>query len=155
MGVWRKSIALVAVLGFAVAGCGSDDDDDGGAAATDAPTETERADAPTADTTGRLERRRPTGDSAAAPSGEPIKLMTITTLNANGPTYENISITAEIAAKFINDNGGINGRPLEVDGLRRAVRRRGRRHVRPPGRRRAVRCRSSARSPTSPRRSCR
>ena len=40
--------------------------------------------------------------------------MTITTLNANGPTYENISITAKIAADFINDNGGINGRPLEV-----------------------------------------
>ena len=41
--------------------------------------------------------------------------MTVTTLNANGPTYENISITAKLAAKFINDNGGINGRPLEVE----------------------------------------
>ncbi len=40
--------------------------------------------------------------------------MTVTTLNANGPTYENISITAKLAEKFINDNGGINGRPLEV-----------------------------------------
>ena len=40
--------------------------------------------------------------------------MTVTTLNANGPTYENIKIAAEIAADHINSNGGINGRPLEV-----------------------------------------
>ena len=39
--------------------------------------------------------------------------MTVTTLNANGPTYENIKIAAEIAADHINSNGGINGRPLE------------------------------------------
>ena len=38
MRVWTKSIALVTVLGFAVAACGSDDDGDGGAAATDAPS---------------------------------------------------------------------------------------------------------------------
>ena len=36
--------------------------------------------------------------------------MTVTTLNANGPTYENIKIAAEIAADHINSNGGINGR---------------------------------------------
>ena len=41
--------------------------------------------------------------------------MTVTTLNANGPTYENISITAKLAVDFINSNGGINGRPLEVE----------------------------------------
>lgn len=120
MRVWTKSIALVTVLGFAVAACGSDDDG-GGAAATNAPSVTEAAPsdssavttgdtaAPTGDSTAA-----PTGDSVAPASGEPIKLMTITTLNANGPTYENISITAKIAADFINDNGGINGRPLEV-----------------------------------------
>jgi ABC-type branched-subunit amino acid transport system substrate-binding protein len=55
------------------------------------------------------------GDSGTeAPSGDPIKLMTVTTLNANGPTYENIAITAEVAADYINDNGGIGGRPVEV-----------------------------------------
>jgi ABC-type branched-subunit amino acid transport system substrate-binding protein len=115
MGLWRKSIALVAVLGLAVAACGGDDDDDGGAApsddapsVTDAPDETE---APTASESAPAES---SAGSASAPSGEPIKLMTITTLNANGPTYENISITAKLAADFINEGGGINGRPIEV-----------------------------------------
>jgi len=41
-------------------------------------------------------------------------LLTVTTLNANGPTYENIAITADLAADYINSNGGINGRPVEV-----------------------------------------
>lgn len=101
MGFWRKSAALATVLGLALAACGGDDDDSGSAppaetpAATDAPVATE-----------------PAGE---APSGEPIKLLTVTTLNANGPTYENIAITAELAADYINANGGINGRPVEVD----------------------------------------
>ncbi len=103
MGVWRKSAALMVVAGFALAACGSDKKEDGGSSATDAPSSTDAAPGPT------------TGGTGEAPSGEPIKLMTITTLNANGPTYENISITAKIAAKFINDNGGINGRPVEVE----------------------------------------
>lgn len=48
------------------------------------------------------------------PSGDPIKVMTVTTLNANGPTYHNIAITAELYADYINERGGIAGRPLEV-----------------------------------------
>lgn len=106
MGFLRKSFALVAVLGFAVAACGSDDN---GGATTNAPTGTEAS-----STAAPTDTEAPAG-TTAAPSGEPIKLMTITTLNANGPTYENISITAKLAEKFINDNGGINGRPLEVE----------------------------------------
>jgi len=47
-------------------------------------------------------------------SGEPLKVMTVTTLNANGPTYANIAITAELYADYINARGGIAGRPLEV-----------------------------------------
>jgi ABC-type branched-subunit amino acid transport system substrate-binding protein len=116
MRVWTKSIALVTVLGFAVAACGSDDDGGGGAVSSDAPSVTDVAAPPDSSgvTTGDT-AAEPTGDSVAAPSGEPIKLMTVTTLNANGPTYENISITATLAADFINANGGINGRPLEVE----------------------------------------
>jgi ABC-type branched-subunit amino acid transport system substrate-binding protein len=53
-------------------------------------------------------------DSAAAPSGEPIRVMTVTTLNAAGPTYENIANTADAYAQYINARGGIAGRPLEV-----------------------------------------
>ena len=40
--------------------------------------------------------------------------MTVTTLNAAGPTYQNIANTAEAYAEYINARGGIGGRPLEV-----------------------------------------
>jgi len=48
------------------------------------------------------------------PSGDPIKVMTVTTLNAEGPTYENIKNSAETYADYINARGGVAGRPLEV-----------------------------------------
>lgn len=89
---WRRGVALAAVVGAVLSACGGGD-------TADEPSETTAAaEEPAAET----------------PSGDPIKLMTVTTLNANGPTYENIAITAEIAAGYINDNGGINGRPVEV-----------------------------------------
>ncbi len=40
--------------------------------------------------------------------------MTVTTLNAAGPTYKNIANTAKAYEKYINARGGIAGRPLEV-----------------------------------------
>lgn len=83
---WRRIVALVAVCGFITTACASDD--------TAEPVTTEAA--------------------TEAPSGEPIKVMTVTTLNAAGPTYQNIAITAELYADYINAKGGINGRPLEV-----------------------------------------
>ena len=52
--------------------------------------------------------------AAAAPTGAPIKVMTVTTLNAAGPTYKNIANTAEAYAKYINKRGGVAGHPLEV-----------------------------------------
>jgi branched-chain amino acid transport system substrate-binding protein len=103
----KKSIALIAVLGFAASACGSSDGD---GASTDEPSATV---AETADTTAESSEDA-TGEATGDTTGEPIKLMTVTTLNANGPTYENIAITANLAADFINENGGINGRPVEV-----------------------------------------
>jgi len=93
---WLRGMAAVAVLGFTVAACGGDSADE--PAAEEPAAEEPAAEEP----------------AAEAPTGDPIKLMTVTTLNANGPTYENIAITAEIAADFINSSGGINGRPVEV-----------------------------------------
>lgn len=52
--------------------------------------------------------------SAAAASGTPIKTMTLSAVDYNGPTYENIQIGAKLFAKYINAKGGINGHPLEV-----------------------------------------
>ncbi len=97
---WRRVLAAVAVCGIVAAGCGSDDDeaaDSGDSAAT-----TEAAESASTEAAGE------------APTGDPIKVMTVTTLNAAGPTYENISITASLYADYINAKGGINGHPLEV-----------------------------------------
>jgi len=52
--------------------------------------------------------------ATAAPSGPPIKVMTISAVNWNGPTYEDIQIVAKTYEQYINAQGGINGRPLEV-----------------------------------------
>ena len=87
----RRALAVVAMCGFVVASCG------GGSEGTSATTE-----GGAVATTG------------AAPTGDPIKVMTVTTLNAAGPTYQNIAITAELFADYINAKGGINGHPLEV-----------------------------------------
>jgi ABC-type branched-subunit amino acid transport system substrate-binding protein len=54
------------------------------------------------------------GAGSEAPAGDPIKVMTVTTLNAAGPTYANIANTATLYADWINAQGGVAGRPLEV-----------------------------------------
>lgn len=53
-------------------------------------------------------------DTASQPSGAPIKTNTISAVDYNGPTYEDIQVVAKIYAQWINDKGGINGRPLTV-----------------------------------------
>lgn len=53
-------------------------------------------------------------DSAAQPTGNAIKTSTISAVDYNGPTYEAIQVVAKIYAKYINDKGGIGGRPLQV-----------------------------------------
>jgi ABC-type branched-subunit amino acid transport system substrate-binding protein len=51
---------------------------------------------------------------AAAPAGEPIKVMTVAPVDSPLPPYPNIHEAARIYGEWINDQGGINGRPLEV-----------------------------------------
>ncbi len=93
----RRMLALLAVFALVAAACGGDSDDD----------EATSADETTSEDGGDEE-------AAEAPTGEPLKVMTVTTLNAAGPTYENIANTAEAYASYINARGGIAGRPLEV-----------------------------------------
>jgi ABC-type branched-subunit amino acid transport system substrate-binding protein len=50
-----------------------------------------------------------------AATGTPIKAMTITSLDSQGPVYPNIAITAKAYEKWINARGGIGGRPLSVE----------------------------------------
>jgi branched-chain amino acid transport system substrate-binding protein len=98
-----RALSLLIVAALAVVACGSDDKGSGGSA-TSATTATTAVS--TAVTTAK--------GTTKAPSGDPIKVMTVTTLNAAGPTYENIANTANAYAKYINARGGVAGRPLEV-----------------------------------------
>jgi ABC-type branched-subunit amino acid transport system substrate-binding protein len=116
---------MIAVVGFVAAACGGDDEDgdaeptaedtaEATAEATAEPTAEETAEETaeaTAEPTGETGTAEATGD---APTGEPLKVMTVTTLNAAGPTYANIANTANAYADYINARGGIAGRPLEV-----------------------------------------
>jgi ABC-type branched-subunit amino acid transport system substrate-binding protein len=126
--------AALAAFVLVAAACGDDDDDDGatgttaggaattagGAATTEGGAATTEGGAATtaggAVTTagGAVTTEGGAATTAAAPSGEPIKLMSVTTLNAAGPTYENIANTAQYYANYINARGGVAGRPLEV-----------------------------------------
>jgi branched-chain amino acid transport system substrate-binding protein len=110
----RVAAAVITVVALVASACGDDDETDtaadtASAEATAEPTAEATAE-PTAEATATAE---PTGE-ATAPSGDPIKVMTVTTLNAAGPTYQNIANTANAYADYINSRGGIAGRPLEV-----------------------------------------
>ena len=125
------SIALVPLI--VLAACGDDDDDDAGATTPAAETTAAGASDTTAagasdttaagasDTTaaGASDTTAAGGSdttaaSGEAPSGDPIKVMTIAPVNTNLPPYPNIPAAAEIYMQYINDRGGIQGRPLEV-----------------------------------------
>jgi branched-chain amino acid transport system substrate-binding protein len=92
-----RVLALFFGLALIAAACGDSDT-------------TDSSDGGDSDTTTAAD----TTEAVAAPTGEPIKVMTVTTLNAAGPTYQNIANTAEAYADYINARGGIAGRPLEV-----------------------------------------
>ncbi len=124
----RVAVATCITLAMIAAGCSKDkaDSTDGaatteveateGAEATEAPAATDAAPA-TEGGAAATEAAAPVteaGAAAAAVSGEPVKIMTVTTLNAAGPTYKNIANTAMAYEKYINSRGGIAGRPLKV-----------------------------------------
>ena len=118
----RVAAAACLALALVAAACSSDKDAD----TTEAPVETaaveteapvtEAAAAETAAATeaAATEAAAETAAAVAAPTGDPIKVMTVTTLNAAGPTYKNIANTAKAYEKYINARGGIAGRPLAV-----------------------------------------
>lgn len=54
------------------------------------------------------------GLAASSASSEPIRVMTVASVNYNGPNFKNIHEAARIYASWINAKGGINGRRLEV-----------------------------------------
>jgi branched-chain amino acid transport system substrate-binding protein len=56
--------------------------------------------------------------SVASPAstlkGSPLNVMTIASVDYNGPTYKNILVTAQVAEDYINAHGGIAGHPVNV-----------------------------------------
>jgi ABC-type branched-subunit amino acid transport system substrate-binding protein len=106
---WRWVMVAVAIMAsaLALAACGSDDKADSG---TSAGSSGASGDSSSGSSSG-------SGTSTPAvkkPTGEPIKAMTIAAVNWNGPAYPNILETAKLYEKWINDRGGIKGRPLKV-----------------------------------------
>jgi len=85
------SLALVGSL--TLAACGDDDSSSDG---------------------GSDETAAPDVSSAPAPTGEPLVVWVVSTVDSSVQSYPNIEAAAEIYEQYINDNGGIGGRPLDV-----------------------------------------
>jgi branched-chain amino acid transport system substrate-binding protein len=102
-------------LSLAVAACGDSDEDSGTSAATSAGTAPAETTAETTASTGETTAAEPSkcglGNGEKA-TGEPIKLGSINTKQP-GTDFSEIAVMAEAYFKCVNDNGGINGRPIE------------------------------------------
>src|SRR4051812_18560513 len=98
-------LAALAV-GFAlfVAACGDDDNDSGGGGGGDNG-------GGFAGDTGKTTASKCGLGNGKKASGEPIKLGAINTKQP-GTDFTEIAKTAEAYFKCVNDNGGINGRPV-------------------------------------------
>jgi ABC-type branched-subunit amino acid transport system substrate-binding protein len=91
-------IAALAAAAFALTACGSSKNDTSSSAAAANQNSTGVATPP----------------SGSAATGKPIKVMTIASVNYNGPSYRTILTTAKLAEQWFNNHGGIAGRPLQV-----------------------------------------
>jgi hypothetical protein len=104
-----RLVVILAVFGLVVGACGSSKK-----TATNATSPPSSAGS--AGSVGSAGSTGSTGTAAgtAAPSGSPIKVMTIASVNYSGPNYENILETARLYQDWVNAHGGIKGHPLEV-----------------------------------------
>jgi len=105
-------LVLVLAVASVAAACGGDEDTE----TTAAPTETTAA--PSTETTAAPTETTaaPTETTAAGPAtGEPIKVGLSTSLTGSSAA-PGISLSQGVAAQaeYINANGGINGRPIEI-----------------------------------------
>lgn len=67
------------------------------------------------DTTSAGATSEETSGGGEQATGEPIVTWTYTDVNTEGPQYKNIEETARVYEEWINNNGGIGGRPLEAN----------------------------------------
>ena len=105
-----RLLALVAVLAFGAASCG--DDDEGGGGGGSAPSAGETAETPD-------EAKCGLGDGQKA-SGEPVKIGAIVT-KIPGIDFTDITDAAGAYFDCVNDNGGINGRPVQYIAREHAI----------------------------------
>lgn len=91
-----SAIAVTAALALVLAACGGSGGDDSSGSSSGSSGGSDSS------------------ASGSGLSGDPIKTMTYVPLNSELPTYPAIAETAELYGKWVNDNGGIGGRPLEV-----------------------------------------
>jgi len=101
-GALPRALALMVVLAAMVFAVSCGDDDDSGSAG--APSAGEQAETPTETKCGAG-----TGQKA---SGEPIKIGALVT-KIPGVDFTDITGAAKAYFDCVNDNGGINGRPIE------------------------------------------
>jgi branched-chain amino acid transport system substrate-binding protein len=97
-------VALLAGLAIFVAACGDSNDEGGGGAAKETATPAKAAAGPAA--------KCGLGNGQKA-TGEPIKIGALATKQP-GTDFSEIPRTTEAYFKCVNDNGGINGRPVEM-----------------------------------------
>ncbi|MCX6422894.1 MAG: ABC transporter substrate-binding protein [Actinobacteria bacterium] len=98
-GIWLTA-AVAASAALVLAACGSSGGGSSSTSAAPAPTSSE---APA-----------PTTSSAPAPVGDPVKVMTIADINSQGSVFPMIHYTATAAQDYINKNGGVGTRPIQV-----------------------------------------
>jgi branched-chain amino acid transport system substrate-binding protein len=108
----RSLLAIVAVSGLLLAACG-DDDDSSADTASDGSDTTEAAVGPASGSGSNIQASGECGaGTGEEATGEPIKIGAMAT---NIPGVDFTWITEMTGAYFdcVNDNGGINGRPIE------------------------------------------
>ncbi|CAB4710541.1 unannotated protein [freshwater metagenome] len=107
------AIAVLATAALVAAACGDKKQDAATTTAAAAPettaASTETTAAPTETTAAPTET---TG--VVPPTGEPINVWVLTTVDSSFLSYPNIKAAGDIYESYINDRGGIAGRPLKV-----------------------------------------
>src|SRR5262245_60233385 len=109
----RSLLAIVVISGLLLAACGGDDDDDSADTASDQSEAPEETVAPVTGSGSNIQKSGECGaGTGEEATGEPIKIGAMAT---NSPVADFTWITGMTAAYFdcVNDNGGINGRPIQ------------------------------------------
>ena len=120
-----RVLAGLTALALVAASCGSDSEtsDTDAPSATEAATETTVADTEPADTTPTDTEPETTepmdGEEGflplAPPDGDPIIVGMVNTEGSPGLDFPEISASTQAAVDFLNDHGGLGGRPIEFE----------------------------------------